>query len=118
MSSGNGYLIVSFLMVPIQSAPTWAIQSVAQTGTDLALGLLFGESESILYSIGYQTGKYLVSRINALTGAVLWNQGFILGAPAFCIVTHVVLPTMNILLIAGPDIVRFIQIVVISGVVT
>lgn len=37
---------------------------------------MFGETESVLYSAGYQTAKIILSRIDAATGAVQWTYGF------------------------------------------
>lgn len=72
-SSSTGHQILSFPMEPIQATTTWGIQSIANTATSISYGLSFGETESIIYNIGSQGTQFIVSRINALTGAVLWN---------------------------------------------
>ena len=63
-------------MTPIQAAPTWAMGSVAQTVNDVSYGMTFGETENIIYNFGTQGGQYIISRINGVTGYVIWTQAY------------------------------------------
>ena len=51
----TGYQIVSFPMEPIQATATWTQRAIENTTTNLPYGLIFGETESIIYNIGMQT---------------------------------------------------------------
>ena len=71
----NGYKIMKVPHTPFQASPTWALNSVSQLATDLALGLAFGESEEVLYSYGMQGSMNIVSRISGTVGTVEWTYG-------------------------------------------
>ena len=72
----NGYKVVKIPHTPFQSSPTWALASVSQLSTDVALGLTFGESEQVIYSFGLQNTMNVISRINGADGTVEWAYGY------------------------------------------
>ena len=109
-----GYQIMSFPLEAIQAAPTWALQSVSKTATDISYGMTFGETESVIYNFAAQSGKYLISRINAANGLVIWTQGYTLGLPAYYMMKHLTLSaSLNVLFVAaGPSAIQFVRILI------
>ena len=72
-STPTGYQIVSFPMEPIQATATWTKQAIQNTATNLPYGLIFGETENVLYNMGMQANLFLITRIDGITGSILWN---------------------------------------------
>jgi hypothetical protein len=67
---------VSLTAATAQTSPNWAFTSTYRTISDMPLGLIFGESESVLYLFSFQNSKCLLQRINAATGSVSWTHRF------------------------------------------
>ena len=53
-AASTGYQILSFPIEPIQATATWSQQAMENTATNLPYGLIFGETENVLYTIGMQ----------------------------------------------------------------
>ena len=75
-TSVTGYRILSFPAVPFSASPTWAWVSKFQTSADQMSNLIFGESESYLYHLSYQSNKVLIMRLDSATGSVIWCYFF------------------------------------------
>jgi hypothetical protein len=57
-------------MAPVQAAPNWALKTLNVLGTERPYGLMFGETESVLYSLGIQNSQVVLSRLDSSTGTV------------------------------------------------
>ncbi|TNV87130.1 hypothetical protein FGO68_gene17672 [Halteria grandinella] len=55
---------------------TWAWRSSTTAATDVAMGIAFGETESVLYTYSYLSGGHKIVRLDAATGVLEWVYGF------------------------------------------
>ncbi len=65
----QGYFIFKVPISPFSISPTWAISSSNTLATVLPHGLVFGETEQIIYSFG-SLNSNSIQRIYAINGTV------------------------------------------------
>ena len=80
---------------------------------------MFGETEQVLYSLGVQYGKFLITRLNAVNGQVYWNHAL---SPGSSSVNQAITElwssgSSSALFVAGPSKKQVIRLKMSDGVV-
>jgi len=103
---------------------TWAYQSAISSTmtTDLPLGLVLAEANTVLYSVGSQANQYYISRFTSLSSnppTLSWTQKFTVPQPfTSCFLTHIQGATFNSLIVSGPSSMNFVILQISGGGVT